>query len=88
MYRRRPDSPTAVKGGHHIDARDVVPYNPYLLKKYNCHLNVEYCGTIKSVKYLYKYTYKGHDRAGVVLEADDIKRCLDMWYVGPPEACW
>ena len=87
-YRRRPDSPSASKGGHPIDARDVVPYNPYLLKKYNCHINVEYCGAIKSVKYVYKYTYKGHDRAGVEMEIDEIKKYLDVRYVGPPEACW
>ena len=33
LYWRRPDSPSAVKGGHPIDARDVVPYNPFLTKK-------------------------------------------------------
>ncbi len=39
----------------------VVPYNPYLLKRYNCHINVEICSSITAVKYLYKYVYKGHD---------------------------
>lgn len=24
----------------------VVPYNPYLLKKYNCHINVECCSSV------------------------------------------
>ena len=28
----------------------VVPYNPYLLLKFNCHINVEICGMISSVK--------------------------------------
>lgn len=32
----------------------VVPYNPYLLKRYNCHMNVEVCSGIRAVKYLYK----------------------------------
>src|SRR6476469_290254 len=45
-----------------IDNRWVVPYNPYLLLKYNSHVNVEICSTISAIKYLYKYVYKGHDR--------------------------
>src|SRR2546421_6699719 len=40
----------------------VVPYNPYLLLKYNSHVDVEVCSTICAIKYLYKYVYKGHDR--------------------------
>jgi len=63
IYRRREVSGTCFKGDHSVDARDVVPYNPYLSKRFKCHINVEYCGSIKAVKYLYKYTYKGHDRA-------------------------
>jgi len=49
----------------------VVPYNPALLMRYNCHINVEICCSIKSVKYLYKYIYKGHDRASFSLEPKD-----------------
>ena len=52
LYRRRMSSPTCAKGTHPIDARDVVPYNPYLSRLLQCHLNVEYCGTVRSVKYL------------------------------------
>jgi len=63
IYRRRDDSGKCSKGETPVDARDVVPYNPYLSKRFMCHINVEYCGSIKAVKYLYKYTYKGHDRA-------------------------
>ena len=87
-YRRRSESPTVTKGVHLITARDVVPYNPYLSKKYQCHLNVEFCGTIRAVKYLYKYTYKGHDRAALEFEMDEVKRYIDARYVGPPEGVW
>ncbi|OWY92809.1 Helitron helicase [Phytophthora megakarya] len=50
-----------------VDNRWVVPYNPYLCQKYNCHVNMEICSTVQSVKYLYKYVYKGQDRATVTL---------------------
>lgn len=50
----------------------IVPYNPYLLLKYNAHINVEVCSNFKSYKYLFKYTYKGYDTA--TLEIDD---CID-----------
>jgi hypothetical protein len=32
---------------------------------FNCHINVEVCTSIAAIKYLYKYVYKGHDRAQV-----------------------
>ena len=44
-----------------VDNRNVVPYSPYLLKKFKCHINVEYCASIKSVKYLFMYQFKGED---------------------------
>ena len=48
----------------------VVPYNPWLCLKYNAHINVEICNSVAAVKYLYKYVYKGHDRAMISVEAD------------------
>ena len=38
---------------------------------FNCHINVEACGSIKSVKYLLKYIYKGHDRASIAVREGD-----------------
>ncbi|KAI8524357.1 hypothetical protein RHMOL_Rhmol13G0144400 [Rhododendron molle] len=54
--------------GQRIDKRDVVPYNLYLPRKYNSHINVEVCAGIKSVKYIHKYIYKGHDCTMMVLK--------------------
>ena len=48
------------------DNRFVVPYNSYLLLKVCCHINIEVCNT-KSIKYLFKYFYKGPDTAIICL---------------------
>ncbi|AQK61876.1 hypothetical protein ZEAMMB73_Zm00001d012946 [Zea mays] len=67
IYRRRDDGCKETVRGCELDNRWVVPYNPYLLRLFNCHINVEACGSIKAVKYLFKYIYKGHDRASVAV---------------------
>jgi hypothetical protein len=51
-----------------VDNRWIVPYNLHLATKYHAHINVEICSSISTVKYLYKYVYKGPDRATVVVE--------------------
>jgi hypothetical protein len=48
-----------------LDNHYVVPYNPYLCKKFNAHINVEVCSHTIAIKYLFKYIYKGLDRATV-----------------------
>ncbi|KAI5418014.1 hypothetical protein KIW84_042594 [Lathyrus oleraceus] len=54
-YRRRFDESVSLGKDRFVDNRWVVPYNPWLLLKYDCHINVEICSSIKSIKYLYKY---------------------------------
>ncbi|UYV69156.1 hypothetical protein LAZ67_6002606 [Cordylochernes scorpioides] len=91
-YRRRDDGQTFVVGTHEVDNRWVVPYNPYLLVRFIAHINVEVCASVKSVKYLFKYVYKGHDRAEVEVSVgeldmesrahDEIKNFLDARAVG------
>ena len=89
-YRRREDGRTITKSGVQMDNRWVVPYNPYLVKLFKAHINVQVCTSIRCVKYLYKYIHKGHDRAAVEVVGahDEIRDFLDARYVGPPEACW
>ena len=48
----------------------VVPYNPELSLRYNCHINVEKCCSILGAKYVFKYTTKGPDRAMVSAEIE------------------
>ncbi|GBO12612.1 hypothetical protein AVEN_246050-1 [Araneus ventricosus] len=69
IYRRRATEPVQVRK-YSIDNRWVVPYNPWLLKKFNAHINVEVFASVKSVKYLYKYVYKENDAASVKIQKE------------------
>jgi len=52
-----------------ITNADVVPYNPALLLRFQCHINVEsVVKVIAGVKYLYKYLLKGPDRVVMSIE--------------------
>ena len=98
LYKRRDDGLRVIARGAEVDNRWIVPYNPYLTLKYNAHVNVEICSSIKSVKYLYKYIYKGHDSASLelresvlneaTLEYDEISTYISSRYVSAPEAVW
>ncbi|KAF0733284.1 hypothetical protein AaE_009197 [Aphanomyces astaci] len=82
-YRRRP-----------VDPRNafVVPHCPILSLLFDCHINVEVCSTIASVKYLYKYVYKGMccgDKADVtVTSKNEVHNYSSLRYVSYIEACW
>lgn len=67
-YRRRDNGSYAIMNGMRIDNSWIVPYNPILTLKYNCHVHVECCASVKSFKYLFKYVYKGHDCANVTIQ--------------------
>ena len=93
-YRRKNDGRTVQIGRLVADNSYIVPYNRDLLRKYRAHINVEVCASVKSVKYLFKYVYKGHDCANMdmVMEdgevRDEIKLYLNCRYVSAPEAMW
>ncbi|XP_074353358.1 uncharacterized protein LOC141692425 [Apium graveolens] len=65
MYMRRRTNITVEIRKVELDNQWVVPYNRDLLVKYQCHMNVEICCHARSLKYLFKYCLKGHDRATV-----------------------
>jgi len=72
----------------HLDNRWIVPHNPYLSAKFNCHINVESVATFRTIKYCFKYIHKGPDRAMLEYERDEIKQYIDGRYIGVPEAIW
>ena len=89
IYKRRNNNQTIEVNGIQLDNHWVVPYNPYLTTKYNCHINVEICSSITAIKYLFKYVYKGHDRATVEVKSnDEISLYLDACYISVSEASW
>ena len=51
--------------------RDVVPYSPWLLQKYDCHINVEYVHSVSTIKYVFSYIKKGCDMATVSIQQTD-----------------
>jgi hypothetical protein len=73
LYRRRDNGNTVTVRGQTLDNRWVVPYNPTLLLEFEAHINVEICSSVRAVKYLYKYVYKGHDRATVEIAHDEMQ---------------
>ncbi|ELP91475.1 hypothetical protein EIN_143750 [Entamoeba invadens IP1] len=51
IYRRRQSSTVKI-GKYQLDNSWVVPFNPYLLKRFRAHINVECCSGVESIKYI------------------------------------
>ncbi|EGT30709.1 hypothetical protein CAEBREN_24573 [Caenorhabditis brenneri] len=95
---KRPNNGRFIQYNEHcrLTNQHVVAHNPYLLLRYQCHINLEVVGTVASVKYLYKYIHKGSARASIQIytdkdgvqrsKIDEINQFLDTRYVCPPEA--
>ncbi|PNT74536.1 hypothetical protein BRADI_1g16980v3 [Brachypodium distachyon] len=83
MYMRHDTGHFVQKGIHALDNRWVVPYNLSLLKKYQAHINVEWCNKTHLVKYLFKYVLKGNDRARARVHDPTVR--LDESVVGGVE---
>ncbi|GFU59942.1 ATP-dependent DNA helicase [Trichonephila clavipes] len=92
QYRRRyPEDGgivTQIKGNN-VDNRWVVPYNPVLSRTFNAHINVEFCNSVKSIKYICKYVNKGTDQATFSVEdQDEVTRYESGRYISSSEAVW
>ena len=100
VYRRR----SPVDGGREatinrgkykddlVDNRWVVPFNPYLLLKLDCHVNVVIVTSVISVKYVYKYQYKGPDRILMTVEKqnerNEVTQFVSARYISASESVW
>ena len=91
-YRRRSPEDggnTYTKNDFTFDNRWVVSYPniPWLMKKHKCHINGESCTSMKSVKYVFKYTTKGPDLTtvgiGTTGAVDEIKQFQEARYISP-----
>jgi hypothetical protein len=94
-YRRQDSSQTFTVRkpglpGHEVvcDNCWVVPYSPYLLQKFQLHINVEVCASVQAIKYIHKYVYKGTDRTTIAVTDtnNEITRYVHARYVSPCEA--
>jgi hypothetical protein len=104
IYKRRNDGRHVWKNGVKLDNRNVVPYKMKLLKKYNAHINVEWCNKSNMIKYLFKYVTKGSDRAKIYFEVtartanaspephvpprNEIQEYIDARFLSVCEALW
>ncbi|XP_015955007.1 uncharacterized protein LOC107479381 [Arachis duranensis] len=82
-----------------LDNSYIVPYNPSLLLKYSCHINVEHTCQTSAIKYLFKYVHKGNDRVTASFYetnvdgeseqvVDEIRNYYDCRYISACEAAW
>lgn len=73
-----------------ITNRWVVAYNAYLLLKFKCHINIEYCHTVASIKYLFLYHFKGEDMVTIesLDSADEIECYVTRRYLSACQSYW
>ena len=104
LYRGRKEENDGVKArikmkrgystqGIEIDNKWVVPYCPFLCRIFRAHINVEYCSSVKSIKYICKCVNKGSDQAAFGFErdgaaTDEVQRYLMGRYISSNEAVW
>ena len=92
-YRRRSPEDgghTGNKRGVEIDNKWVVPYNAYLLMKYQSHINIQYVVSVASIKYLFKYNFKGGDllTVGGATADNEVNTFLTKRYISSCSAAW
>lgn len=73
-----------------IDNQWIVPYNPFLLMKFDCHICCDLVTAKAVIAYLYKYCFKGRDmaRAKILFEGNEIEAYKSIRYISSSEAMW
>ena len=89
-----------LKRGTVVDDQRVVPYNPYFRCRYDAHINVEICASVKAYKYKFKYILKGPNHIIIhacttikggreeVLHLDEIEAYVKSQFINVSEAVW
>ncbi|CAH1979203.1 unnamed protein product [Acanthoscelides obtectus] len=92
LYKRRPIETPIHIGRRTVDTGWVVPYNAYLLEKYEAHINVEACSSMKSdlIELKLSYEPEADGQSTTIQEPmyNEIQMFLDVRYVSAPEAMW
>ena len=71
---------------HELDIGNdyIVPYKPWLLRQFGCHINIEKCNSVKAIKYVLKYINKGNDQAAICFEKENgVQQHILGRYIGP-----
>lgn len=69
---------------------NATHFYPVLLRSFDGHISVEFCNSVKSIKYICKYVKKGSDQAAFAIENNNDEFCLYETgrYIRTSEAVW
>ena len=90
LYAQPDDGQAYPVEGYMLDNQWIVPYSPFCLLCFRCHINVECTISFGSMKYINKYLDKGSDCGTIALhdDHDEVKQYIDGRYSTPHEAVW
>jgi len=79
LYSRPQNGQSYEVKGIVISNQWIVPYNPWLSAKYDCHINVECLASFATLKYVNKYIHKGSDRTTVQVSESRSHPKILLW---------
>ena len=94
IYRRRNDDCTWITrllndDVFTFDNRWMMFYNFFLTRRYQTHVNVKICASVKVVKYIHKYIYKEDNQITLQInENDEIAKHVNDRYINSSQVAW
>ena len=89
LYRRRSPDDNGRTITRKVKRKDfgvnnswIVPYSPLISKTFNTHCNVEYCNSVKSIKYICKYVTKRSGMAVFGIQTSNTNDEITRYQVG------